>query len=83
MIVTFNVKDFPKSLLEPFNIETQTPDVFVLHVVDLAPALVAAVIQQRASALHRPSVTADEVLDRLAGDGLPLSVAALCAELGA
>ena len=83
VIVTSNVKDFPTSALEPFNIEAQTPDVFVLHVVDLAPGLVATVVQRQVSALGRPTVTVDELLDRLAGDGLPLSVAAVRAELGA
>ncbi|MGO9880865.1 MAG: PIN domain-containing protein [Acidimicrobiales bacterium] len=48
VIVTLNLKDFPASVLEPFNIEAQTPVVSVLHVVDLAPGLVAAVVALRA-----------------------------------
>ncbi|MDA8264080.1 MAG: PIN domain-containing protein [Actinomycetota bacterium] len=83
VIVTSNLKDFPASALEPFNIEAQTPDVFVLHLVELAPERVAAVVQQQASALKSPEVTVDELLDRLSTRGLPLSVAALRADLGA
>jgi predicted nucleic acid-binding protein len=83
VIVTSNVKDFPASALEPFNIEVQTPDVFLLRVIDLAPGLAATVVQQQASALQKPTATVEELLDRLAGDGLPLSVAALRAEVGA
>jgi len=59
------------------------PDVFVLHLVELAPGRVATVVQQRASALRAPTVTVDELLERLAADGLRLSVAALRADLGA
>jgi predicted nucleic acid-binding protein len=73
VIVTSNVKDFPASALEPFNIEVQTPDVLLLRVI----------VQQQASALQKPTATVEELLDRLAGDGLPLSVAALRAEVGA
>lgn len=56
---------------------------FVLHLVELAPERVAAVVQQQASALKSPEVTVDELLDRLSTRGLPLSVAALRADLGA
>jgi len=31
VIVTENIKDFPTAALEPYNIEAQTPDVFVMH----------------------------------------------------
>lgn len=82
VIVTSNLKDFPESALEPFNIEAQTPDVFVLHLVELAPARVATVVQQQASSLRAPTATVDELLDHLSTSALPLSVAALRADLG-
>jgi hypothetical protein len=81
VIVTSNVKDFPASALDPFNIEAQTPDVFVLHLVELAPRRVAAVVQQQASALRAPAATVDELIDHLSTTSLPLSVAALRADL--
>ena len=39
VIVTRNIKDFPAESLAPYNIETQSADEFVSHVLDLSPAL--------------------------------------------
>ena len=77
VIVTDNSADFPPEALAPFSIETQTADVFVLHLVELAPDVVSAVVNQQAADLSNPPMTADEVLDRLAASGLKRSVAAL------
>lgn len=76
VIVTANLSGFPASALDPFNIEAQSPDQFVLDLVDLAPARVAAVVQQQ-SAATSGSRTVDELLDELSTVGLPRSVAAL------
>jgi len=76
VIVTSNLADFPADALEPFNIEAQGPDQFVLDVVNLAPARVAAVIQQQSAALRNPPRTVDELLDDLSAS-LPRAVAAL------
>jgi predicted nucleic acid-binding protein len=80
VIVTSNLKDFPPSALEPFNIEAQGPDQFVLDLVNLAPARVAAVIQQQSAALQHPPRTVDELLDDLSRN-LPRAAAALSAFL--
>lgn len=77
VIVTENIKDFPVQALAPYNIEAQTPDVFTLHLIDLAPGTVSAVIQGQAAALHNPPMTVNEVLDHLAQSGLPRATAAL------
>lgn len=77
VIVTENIKDFPAKVLDPYNIEAQTPDTFVLHLIDLAPGTVSAVIQGQASALKNPPMTVNDVLDHLARSGLPRATAAL------
>lgn len=77
MIVTSNLSDFPAEYLDPYSIEAQSPDQFVLHLVDLAPATVAAVVAQQADALRSPPQTLADLLDRLARNGLPRAVAAL------
>lgn len=77
VIVTENVSDFPAEVLEIFNIEAQTPDVFVLHLVDLSPRTVFSVLEAQAADLRSPPMTIDELLDHLAQSGLPRSVAAL------
>lgn len=83
VIVTANLRDFPRAVLEPFNIEAKGPDQFVLDLVDLAPARVATVIERQAAALTRPCRTVDELLDELAGQGLPRAAAALRSYLDA
>jgi len=77
VIVTENIKDFPAEALEPYNIEAQTPDIFVLHLIDLAPTIVAGVVQAQAAALRNPEMTVSDVLDHLARSGLARSAAAL------
>jgi predicted nucleic acid-binding protein len=81
VIVTSNLKDFPATALEPFNIEAQAPDQFVLDLVNLAPGRVASVVQQQSAALRNPSRTVDDLLDSLSNQGLPRAVAALRSSL--
>lgn len=83
VIVTSNLSDFPTDRLESFNIEPQSPDRFVLHLLDLAPGRVATVIQQQATVLADPPQTVEDLLTRLAACGLPRSVAILRTHLGA
>lgn len=77
VIVTQNLKDFPVDALERFNIEAQGPDQFVLDVINLAPARVAAVVQQQSAALRNPVQTVEDLLDGLSDNGLPRASAAL------
>lgn len=81
VIVTDNVSDFPPERVRPYALEAQTPDEFVLHLVDLAPATVATVVQQQADALRNPPQTLADVLERLSRIGLARAVAALREEL--
>lgn len=46
MIVTFNLKDFPESTLQRFNVEAKHPDTFVLNQLDLNDVKVHACVQQ-------------------------------------
>ena len=74
VIVTFNLKDFPKKELEPFNIEAQHPDEFIYHLCDLAPLRIytsAKIIRQR---LNNPPKSVGEYLDCLAKQGLAKTV---------
>ena len=77
VIVTENTPDFPTSILQAYDIEAQTADVFVLHLIDLSPTTVARVVDEQAQALSRPLLNRSEVLDRLARSGLRRSVAEL------
>lgn len=77
VIVTFNLRDFPSEQLDRYSIEAQSPDIFVLYLVDLAPAAVAGVLHEQAADLRNPPCTVGEVVERLSSNGLSRSMAAL------
>lgn len=77
VIVTSNLRDFPSAILSPLGIEAQAPDEFVLNLLDLAPAAVAAIIGQQAADLKNPQHTMEELLETLMANGLVRSVAKL------
>lgn len=81
VIVTENKKDFPADYLGRYGIETQSPDTFVLHLVDLAASRVASIAQQQAAALTRPARSTEELLDHLAHTGFPTAAAAIRSHL--
>lgn len=76
VIVTNNTKDFPAEALEEFEIEAQTPDQFIHHLVGLYPEEVQAAETHRAS-LRNPAKTREEYLSTLERQGLIESVRAL------
>ena len=77
VIVTFNLKDFPKTALDPYNIEAKHPDDFVLNQIDLVPGTIVKVVIEQAGNLRNPPRTALDVLDTLRDNGLVRSVARL------
>lgn len=80
-IVTLNVKDFRAASVEPYGIQVQHPDEFLLGLFGLNPDLAVSIIRDQAAALKRPPLTAAEVLDRLAVAGVPEFSAAVRAQL--
>lgn len=77
VIVTFNEKDFPPACLDQFGIETQHPDEFLWHLIDLAPEKVCRSARKHRARLKNPPKSASEYLDSLARQGLPETVAEL------
>jgi predicted nucleic acid-binding protein len=77
VIVTSNLRDFPAAALEPYGVEAQGPDEFVLGLIETAPARVLAVVEGQAGALTKPPATIDELLQRLAAVGIPRSAVAM------
>ncbi|WP_457789590.1 PIN domain-containing protein [Pseudomonas sp. PL-6] len=74
VIVTFNLKDFPPEVLEPFEIEAVHPDDFIADLFDLDQAAVLEAAQAQRASLKNPPHTARELLDRLLVQGLTQSV---------
>jgi predicted nucleic acid-binding protein len=74
VIVTFNLKDFPKDILGPFNIEPLHPDNFIVDLWDLDQAAVLEAAQRQRASLKSPPHNAREYLDKLLQQKLPESV---------
>jgi predicted nucleic acid-binding protein len=76
-IVTFNLKDFPASELDPYGIEAIHPDVFIENQFDLSPSVVVAAAKEARTSLRKPANTAEQYLETLANQGLIVSSARL------
>jgi predicted nucleic acid-binding protein len=76
-IVTFNLRDFPQSILLPFGIEALSPDEFVFRLIHEKPMRVLQAVKNHRASLTRPSKTVDEYLVTLEKQGLPKTVAFL------
>jgi predicted nucleic acid-binding protein len=66
VIVTSNLRDFPETALDPFGIEAQSPDTFLLHLYDLHPPALEQLLREQAADLRNPPLTVMEVIDELA-----------------
>lgn len=76
-IVTWNEKDFPAEMLDPFGIELQTPDEFVVNQLMLKGHLALAAIKAMRERLERPVYTAIALVDLLEKRRLPQTAAHL------
>ena len=76
-IVTFNIKDFPKEVLERYSIEVIHPDDFVYYQIELSPSRVCKAIRNQRKSLKNPPKTKEEFLAILLKQQLPQSVLAL------
>ncbi|KAA8831329.1 PIN domain-containing protein [Bifidobacterium tissieri] len=70
-LVTFNLKDFPKSSTEPLDIETKHPDDFLLDVFDLAPGRVAGICHAALLSYKEYPQTPEDYVFMLQQSGLP------------
>jgi predicted nucleic acid-binding protein len=77
VIVTNNLKDFPADVLQEFAIEPQTPDDFILHLIDLAPDDVREAAETHRLSLTNPPKSVDGYLATLEIQGLRQTVIVL------
>jgi predicted nucleic acid-binding protein len=77
VIVTRNLRDFPKDKLAPWGIYAKSPDVFVRDVIGIDRQAVWACVQQIVDSRTGHPVTVDDVLGELTRSGLVGSAAAL------
>lgn len=77
VIVTYNLKDFPASALQPHGLVAQHPDIFLLSVLALDPLVVRATVESHQQALKNPPKTPAQYLETLSKQGLVNTVTAL------
>lgn len=76
-IVTANLSDFPATALEPFGLHAVSPDDFLLDLLDLAPATMAQIVHDQASATSRPPLDFADVVISLGKAGVAEFAAAV------
>lgn len=77
IIVTANIKDFPKENTIKYGIEAQHPDDFVSQLLDVAPGIVCGAIKRLRSFFKNPSIDVNSYLDILTRQALPKSATRL------
>lgn len=70
-IVTFNVKHFPRPVLNIYGIEAEHPDVFVSRLLTFNEAGVCAAVKRQRENLDNPPKSVEGYLDTLSKQGLP------------
>ncbi len=65
VIVTMNLKDFPREVLSRYEIEAKHPDDFILDLIDLDQFLVARAAKRQQMSLRKPPVSVDSFLETL------------------
>lgn len=81
-IVTFNLRDFPESALQPLGVRAVHPDVFVEHLLDLNFDLVCEAVRRIRRRLAAPPMTAEELLATYESRGLAISASILRGSIG-
>ncbi len=65
VIVTNNLKHFPRYSLEKYNVEAQSPDVFLTSLFDLYPEEMCKVLQNQVKGKKNPPLTVPKLLTLL------------------
>ena len=77
LIVTFNIKDFPKKELKKYEVERIQPDEFIMNLMKLDKSLVIEAFNNQLESLKNPSKTKLELLTILNRNNLSKTVGAL------
>ena len=74
LIITFNLKDFPLSILKNYQLEAISPDEFILELIDINESQVLHAITQHRNSLNNPPLTKEEYLQNLSNQKLTQTV---------
>ncbi len=64
LIVTFNIKDFPASELDKYNVEAMHPDVFLRSLIEENPIVATHAFSNQVESLKNPPIAASEILEK-------------------
>ena len=68
VVVTLNLKDFPRSALQPFHVEARHPDGFLIELYDLSPELVIHSLHEQATDINRDLAEILKTLSKVVPD---------------
>ncbi|MCL1898168.1 MAG: PIN domain-containing protein [Micrococcales bacterium] len=71
VIVTANLKDFPKASLDALGLEATSPDQFLRDLIDLFPGDIMDILAEQEAALTYSPVRSTDVLSALVRAGVP------------
>ncbi len=74
VIVTYNLKDFPKKILDQYGIETQHPDEFIVNLFDLSFEMVCMAARRHRASLKNPPKNIEQYLATLEKQALSKTV---------
>ena len=74
LIITFNLKDFPKNELSKYDVEIARPDKLISNLIDINPGLACRAFNKMVNRLRKPNKTKFGVLATLNNCGLQVSV---------
>ncbi|MDB5339112.1 MAG: hypothetical protein JWN70_4731 [Planctomycetaceae bacterium] len=74
VIVTFNLKDFPEDVLQPYGIRAQHPDEFLTDQLQFESSAFCAAVNRHRASLKIPPKTVAEYLKTLEAQGLAQTV---------
>ena len=76
-IITFNLRDFPQTYLEPYNLKAVHPDDFITDLMDFNLGSVIEAARRHRAELKNPIFTVDQYLNCLVRQQLTQTVARL------
>ncbi|MCY4198848.1 MAG: PIN domain-containing protein [Gammaproteobacteria bacterium] len=77
VIVTCDLKDFPRENLDAYGIEAQHPDKFISHLIEQAPENVYSAVAAVRARLRSPPISVTKYIDILESQSLPHAAQAL------
>jgi predicted nucleic acid-binding protein len=77
VIVTFNLKDFPRATVQAFGIKAKHPDDFVHDLIQLDASAVTLAARRQRLHLKNPAISINEYLEVIGNLGMPKTLIAL------